>query len=613
MRKQRDGTAEGEAQSRRSALPIRYIFVTSLIGLALLLIVLVGGERATAENGRGGDRSQFDYSIWESVPIQEGGLEKSMRSFASSFVREVSGKSNYAGRNPIDNVFSMAFEGPEAWAEEPFLKLRLKDLKEIFDAPHNRISPIQLWEKQTQWFELIQDKILLENGTQLFGSITKETSSEIEFNHQGEAMTIDRSEITRIIPGSKEAEKELGHLIHKADLILGKEDPIHPVPSAGANLKIVPTADFRGEKDLWKTVDDLASKTKEMSAPEKQLVAAYGDVRQAFVNRDAVGFNLASAQVVAALDLLDVPTFKPVWKFKLDSWDSRIGLFRLAGWTYLLSSIIFLTSYLVGRRLFTIAAHASLGLGASLNIAALIIRGILAGRTPVANLYESAVFIIAAIATFSFFISLFYRNRVVGMGGATLGAFFMGIANSIPLHYGGKINPLIDALQSYWLRIHVTSMLISYSFFAIAFCVSVSYMGRYLLMRRRPGFVPAEDSLLKYLDNLNFRIITIGVPILTAGVILGAVWAAEAWGRPWAFDPKETAALITWMIYAFYLHARLFLGWRGFAGIFLSVVGFGAVVFTYLGVSFFLEGLHSYVSPGGDSFLDMIKKFIPGI
>jgi cytochrome c-type biogenesis protein CcsB len=315
---------------------------------------------------------------------------------------------------------------------------------------------------------------------------------------------------------------------------------------------------------------------------------------------------------VAALKALDVPTFKPDWKFGLDRWESRVQLFRISGWVYLISALFFTFSYLAGRQVVSVVATATLTAGAALHVAALIVRGILAERTPVANLFEASVFIIAAMTVLSIIIALYYKTKLVGLAGATLGAFFMGIANAIPLHYGRKIMPLIDALQSYWLHIHVTSMLISYAFFALSFFISGAYVVRKLLLRRVTGASLAEDTTLKYLDALNFRIITIGFPVLTAGVILGAVWAAEAWGRPWAFDPKETAAAITWMIYALYLHCRLFLGWKGSRGIWLSILGFAAVVFTYLGVSFFLPGLHSYVSDGV-SFTQFLKRLIPGL
>lgn len=515
-------------------------------------------------------RPNFDYSHWEGIPIQEGGLEKSFLTFARDFVKEVTGRANYGGRSPIENYLSMAFE-PEAWAREPILKVRHPALKRLYpESDHGRISPLQLDEKRENWSKLIEG------------------------------------------PDGKAIEKELGKLYFLTDQIYGNEMLDPPGPSALERMKIVPAANFRGDPEVWRTVDELRLQVKAKGTAELKLIEGFNAARDAFYRRDAAAFQAASAQLRGALPSLPVQPSWPDWKFSLSRVDTKLGLFRVAGWTYLVAALVFLGSYLAGRRVFVILAGSLLGTGAALHLAALVIRGVLAGRNPVSNLFESAMFIIAGMTVFSLVISTYYRTRVVGLGGAALGAFFMGIANNMPLQYGEKILPLIDALQSYWLNIHVTAMLLSYAFFATAFFVELAYLGRMMLMRRRPGFDVANDETLQYLDSLNFRIITIGVPILTGGVILGAVWAAEAWGRPWAFDPKETASAITWMIYAFYLHARLFLGWRGPTGIWLSVLGFAAVVFTYLGVSFFLPGLHSYVSEDGVSFGEFLRKLIPG-
>src|SRR5690606_40417647 len=107
------------------------------------------------------------------------------------------------------------------------------------------------------------------------------------------------------------------------------------------------------------------------------------------------------------------------------------------------------------------------------------------------------------------------------------------------------------------------------------------------LVRRLPSL---ED-----LDVFNYKIIAVGFPLLTLGIILGAVWAATAWNRPWGFDPKETWSAITWLIYAIYLHVRYMAGWGGRSSAIISIIGFLAVLFTYLGVNYLLPGLHSYV------------------
>lgn len=522
-------------------------------------------------DGRVQPRPNFDYTAWESLPMQEGGLEKSFLTFARDFVKEITGKANYGGRHPIENVLSMAFE-PEAWANEPILKVRHPELKKLYpNAEHGRISPLELDAKREHWGPLLQ-------------------------SDQG-----------------KMIEKELGQLYRRADLLYGNDQTNPPTPSALDHMRMVPAANFRGDPEVWRTPDELRLQVKDKGPAEINLVNSFNRARDAFYRRDAQAFNDASAELAVSFNALQIQPSWPDWKFELSRWDTKLGLFRVAGWTYWLSALVFLVSYLAGRKIFSILAGSLLGGGAFLHVVALVMRGILAGRNPVSNLFESAMFIIAGMTVFCLIISIYYRTRVVGLGGASLGAFFTGMANNMPLQYGEKILPLIDALQSYWLNIHVTAMLISYSLFAAAFFVALAYLARMMIMRRRPGFDIHNDDTLQYLDSLNFRIITIGVPILTGGVILGAVWAAEAWGRPWAFDPKETASAITWMIYAFYLHARLFLGWRGPRGIWISIIGFAAVVFTYLGVSFFLPGLHSYVSEDGVSFTQFLKNIIPGI
>ncbi len=521
-------------------------------------------------------RPSFDFSIWETVHVQADGLEKSLYTYASETMRETVGDPNYGGRSPIENLFSLAFE-PERWKDEKVVKITYPELREAMGGK----------------------KVKYVSPAELFGKFP-------ELRPQAEK--------------DKAMETDLMHAMSTADKLF--------IPAQG--LKIVPAVDFRGEKTDWNSVEEVASRVKTKSDHETSLIAAWTGVIEAFVAGDAAKFNDASHRAVASLNAIETPTFKPAWKFSLDAWNSKWALFRKAAWIYFAAALVYLVSYLAGQKMFSWLAGGLLTTGAAVHVAALIIWGILADRTPVANLFEASAFIVGSMTVFSVVISAYYKTRVVGLAGASLGAFFMGIANNIPSHYGTKMLPLIDALQSYWLRIHVTSMLASYAFFALSFFTAAAWLVRRWMLMAGAGKLVAvgagggsgtinvddedskEDATLKFLDGLTFRIITIGFPILTGGVILGAVWASEAWGRPWAFDPKETAAAITWMIYALYLHCRLFLGWRGAKGIWLSILGFAAVVFTYLGVSFFLPGLHSYVSEGV-SFTDFLKNIIPGI
>ena len=154
----------------------------------------------------------------------------------------------------------------------------------------------------------------------------------------------------------------------------------------------------------------------------------------------------------------------------------------------------------------------------------------------------------------------------------------------------------MPALQSDWLLYHVITSFVSYGAFAVSFGVSVLYL--FKANAEKSGL--KEGSILgmfpdsKVLDEVNYKAIAVGFPLLSLGIITGAAWANYAWGTYWSWDPKETWSLITWFIYAAYLHARLTRGWQGKRAAILSIIGFLFVIFTYFGVNFLLSGLHSY-------------------
>lgn len=158
---------------------------------------------------------------------------------------------------------------------------------------------------------------------------------------------------------------------------------------------------------------------------------------------------------------------------------------------------------------------------------------------------------------------------------------------------------LMPALQSYWMAIHVPVMFISYAAFAVAFAVAIVYLiqERHLKQKKPTEFSESLPAL-EPIDRMIYRLIGWGFPILTLGVILGARWAYDAWGRYWGWDAKETWALITWFTYAIYLHMRLVANWRGKKTVILSMIGFGVVLFTYIGVNYLSE-LHGFLSGKG--------------
>jgi cytochrome c-type biogenesis protein CcsB len=215
------------------------------------------------------------------------------------------------------------------------------------------------------------------------------------------------------------------------------------------------------------------------------------------------------------------------------------------------------------------------------------------GYVPLSNIYESLIFFSWAIVLVYLIVDMRYHQRTIGVIATPLAAVAIALTSLLP---GAKsdIRPLIPALQSNWLAIHVITCFLGYAAFAIAFGVSIAYMiqaKRKSSPRAIISWLPSSQTL----DEINYKAIAIGFPMLTLGIITGAAWASYAWGSYWSWDPKETWSLITWFIYAAFLHARFTHEWRGRKTALLSIVGFGAVIFTYFGVNFLLSGLHSYL------------------
>jgi cytochrome c-type biogenesis protein CcsB len=217
------------------------------------------------------------------------------------------------------------------------------------------------------------------------------------------------------------------------------------------------------------------------------------------------------------------------------------------------------------------------------------------GHAPLSNLYESVVFFSWTIILIYMFIDLKYKYRIIGAFVVPFALLGMAWAQ---LGMQNGIEPLVPALQSNWLLYHVITCFLGYAAFAVACGISIMY----LLKAKHEEAASSEPAgglmsmfpPTRVLDDLNYRAIMIGFPLLTLGIITGAAWANYAWGTYWSWDPKETWSLIVWFVYAAFLHARFTRGWVGKRAAWLSVIGFAATIFCYLGVNLFLSGLHSY-------------------
>jgi cytochrome c-type biogenesis protein CcsB len=216
------------------------------------------------------------------------------------------------------------------------------------------------------------------------------------------------------------------------------------------------------------------------------------------------------------------------------------------------------------------------------------------GHIPVSNLYE--VFILFAVMTALLYLTYErrYDNRAMGAFVLTVISAAVGFILWYTFdRQAHEIQPLVPALQSYWMKIHVPANFVGYGAFALAAMLGVAY----LLMDRKPnGLLARRLPSLEVLDDIMYKAIALGFAFFTVATVLGAMWAAEAWGGYWSWDPKETWALIVWLNYAAWLHLRLTKGWRGRPLAWWAIVGLFVTLFAFVGVNMFLSGLHSYGS-----------------
>jgi cytochrome c-type biogenesis protein CcsB len=240
--------------------------------------------------------------------------------------------------------------------------------------------------------------------------------------------------------------------------------------------------------------------------------------------------------------------------------------------------------------------------GAVAHTTAVVTRGLAVHRAPWGNMYEfvTALTCIAAIC----FLVVMIRYRAWTLGVFVMGAVVITLGLAETLIYTAP-GDLVPALQSYWLDIHVTAMTLATGIFFVSAVLGVVYLwvDRYTrrvaagqaapgngIVRRLPG--------LEQVDRLTYRTIVFGFPVWTFGVIAGAIWADQAWGRYWGWDPVETWAFITWVLYAAFLHARATAGWRGRRAHYVQLLGFASLIFNVLVVQTFIAGMHSYAGVG---------------
>ena len=263
-------------------------------------------------------------------------------------------------------------------------------------------------------------------------------------------------------------------------------------------------------------------------------------------------------------------------------------LFTVAMLLYFASMIGFFIFIAVKKKKAASVSYIIMAAGFVLHTAALVIRGIGAGRLPMTNRYEFATCFAWGLALVCLIFMRKYSVDVLGAFAAPVIFLVIGYAAM----QSKDVHELMPSLRSNWLGFHVSTAIISYGAFGISFALALMFLLRDRISEGSffDRHIPSKEKL----DLIGYRAVALGILFLTFCIISGAIWAEQAWGSYWSWDPKETWSLITWLIYAVYLHQRIRKGWKGKSAAIFAAVGFICVLFTYVGVNTFLPGVHSY-------------------
>jgi cytochrome c-type biogenesis protein CcsB len=304
-------------------------------------------------------------------------------------------------------------------------------------------------------------------------------------------------------------------------------------------------------------------------------------------------------------------------------------LFGLAVGAYCLALVAFVLHLALRKRILGDIGLAFVLIGWPLHAASIFTRALESGHWPLGNMYEYSTGISFIIVTVCIALMIRARMRLIGLPAMIVSIALMGVAYMLYVPPG----QLVPALHSYWLTIHVTAMATSSGVLSFSFFFGMAYLARRWADNRvlATATMPAGTSVdaggattmtlggggggiggggaggtafaervrralpsAKSLDSWSYRFVMIGFPIWSFGVICGAIWGEHAWGRYWGWDPKETFAFITWVVFAIYLHARVTYGWKEKRAAIITAFGFVAILFTLYAVNLWIAGLHSY-------------------
>ncbi len=479
----------------------------------------------------------LDVASFEHLAVQDGGRIKPFDTFARETVQLITGSQGYQKRNDTELVLAWLFF-PDQWRDMRFIQIKHLQLKKDLGIPETQVflSPN----------DITQNKQLVP----LFNQLNEQQKAKHKLNNYFSAVSRLNNQV------------------------LAYQEII-----SGQSIKLLPqqiSAD-------WLALSELKDESKEKFT---QVSAGYFT---AIAKNSPEMFEQTTSDFRKYATSLAPHVYPSRSDLNAEVLYNQLHPFRWAYVFYLMATLLFAFSW---RR----TALAVTLVGWSIHVLGFLFRCYIAGRPPVSNMYESVIWVSLGCVTFGLIFEFIYKKRFIGMAGAAMGTLALIVGDAVPAVLDQSIRPLEPVLRSnYWLTIHVLTITLSYAAFALA--TGVGNIGLYYYAR---GKQKENRERLNSLALYTYRAMQVGVLLLTAGTILGGVWADYSWGRFWGWDPKETWALIADLGYLAVLHGR-FSGWlKTFGTLSAAVCAFACVIMAWYGVNFVLGvGLHSYGFGGG--------------
>ena len=550
--------------------------------LTLLLIVLL----AATARAQDAFESALDLDPVRYLSLQHNQTIKTFDSYSREVLHKVTGKSTLDKKPAAYTVLDMAFR-PKEYVDRKLIYIRAKPFRADFvDVP---------------FLDEAEKTRIVQEGTISLSQLLDPRMQAA----MGEMMSHSTVKADAI--------RQIG--VQGAQLALLLDNPnFRGVLTEPA---IVPPQDGKDANDKpWQSVEavtmhlfgseshdghDHAPLTPEYTDKVTKVIAAMGGLQQAWQARDASAANEAMTRLATATEAVNPAIYPAAAKRHFEVFYNTWFRLTLPGAAlYCVSLLMFLLAWRAEIKWLYVGGWVFAVLGWLVHAAGIGIRWWLVEKSvgnwfesiPIKNQFESVLFSAFFGVTVGLALEAWKRHGIFGVATSAVGVLSLVAIFTAPYisgrDIGGDIKQNAGILMTYWLYIHVVLVVASYALIAMTFVLGVCYLIRLLMDRNSPT--------LKTLDDCNVVVLQLAFWVLGVGIVTGALWADVSWGRPWGWDPKETFALVTWIVYLIIVHVRFVTAGRNRAitTSVLSVIGFFVMLFNWIGVNFFLVGLHSY-------------------